>query len=151
MLSYPNANEPSISRDRIRPMAPLKPALDDLAAREPVWSALSELFLDTDVSLSRTWRAQQLAQSPYALEQLEFILVEEVYPVCKYNLLSVAGEWAGFDVEWLRARILHHLQARSRVWRWFNLGRFSFQASSEWQATKRAVLEARAKAANNAA
>jgi hypothetical protein len=28
-------------------------------------------------------------------------LINEVAPVCGYNLLSVAGVWAGFDEEWL--------------------------------------------------
>lgn len=42
----------------------MKPAIDDLPARSPVWSALSDLFLDIDVSLSRAWRVEQLAHSP---------------------------------------------------------------------------------------
>jgi len=79
----------------IGPMLSIKPAAEDLTARQPVWEALSDMFLDTDTSLSRQWRADQLARSPYSIEQLEFILINEVYPICKYNLLSVAGEWAG--------------------------------------------------------
>jgi hypothetical protein len=55
------------------------------------------MFLDTDTSLSRRWRVEQLARSPYSIKQLESILIAEVYPICKYNLMSVAGEWAGFD------------------------------------------------------
>ena len=90
----------------------VKPAADDLAARQPVWEALSDMFLDTDTSLSRQWRAEQLVASPYSIEQLEFILIDEVYPVCRYNLLSVAGEWAGFDPEWLQANILRRLGSR---------------------------------------
>ncbi|MGH9959894.1 MAG: DUF7079 family protein [Pyrinomonadaceae bacterium] len=34
-----------------------------------------------------------IAASPYSLEEIESILVDEVYPICKYNLLNVAGEW----------------------------------------------------------
>jgi hypothetical protein len=67
------------------------------------------MFLDTDVSLSRAWRAAQLAQSPYSIAELEYILVHEGYPICKYNLLSVAGVWTGFDTDWLEQKILRRL------------------------------------------
>jgi hypothetical protein len=133
------------------PMPPLKPAAQDLPARQPVWEALSELFLDTDTSVSRQWRADQLAGSPYSLEQLEFILVDEVYPVCKYNLLSVAGEWAGFNQEWLQSKILRRLGSRLRFLHGLNLGRLTVPASEEWQATKVAIVAARSTNAKSAA
>jgi hypothetical protein len=77
-----------------------------LESRRPVWEALSSLFLDTDTSLSRSWRAQLLANSPYSIAEIETILFDEVYPVCAGNLLQVSGEWAGFDPEWLEQEIL---------------------------------------------
>ncbi|WP_350283753.1 hypothetical protein [Nitrosomonas sp.] len=124
-------------------MLSIKPAAEDLAARQPVWEALSDMFLDMDTSLSRQWRADQLARSPYSIEQLEFILVNEVYPICKYNLLSMAGEWAGFDPEWLKEKILCHLGSRFRFWHTLNLGCFTVHASVEWRTTKYAILAAR--------
>jgi hypothetical protein len=65
----------------VRNMPTLKPAAEDLAARRPVWEALPGMFLHTDVSLSRAWRAAQLAQSASSIAELEHILVHEVYPV----------------------------------------------------------------------
>lgn len=127
-------------------MSAIRPPVEDLAAREPVWAALSDMFLDTDTSLSRQWRAEQLAASPYSIEQLQFILVDEVYPICKYNLLSVAGEWEGFNPEWLRERILRRLRSPLRALQAINLGRLTVLASSEWRATKSAILAARASA-----
>ncbi len=124
-------------------MAPVRPTHADLIAREPIWEALSELFLDTDTSLSRRWRASQLAASPYSIEQLEFILVEEVYPVCKYNLWSVAGQWAGFKQKWLRTKILGRLSSPFRVFHALNLGRLTIHTSSEWRATRQEVLACR--------
>lgn len=121
-------------------MTPLKPAAEDISARRPVWEALSDMFLDTDTSFSRRWRVDQLAQSPYSIEQLEFILIEEVYPICKYNLMSVAGEWAGFDQDWLQAEILRRLSSRFRFLRIFNLGRLTVRLSSEWRATKLGII-----------
>ncbi len=64
----------------------MRPAVDDLAARRPVWDALADLFLDTDVALARSWRAQVLARSPYTLDELERILCREVFPPCANSI-----------------------------------------------------------------
>jgi|SRR5215472_7682823 hypothetical protein len=71
--------------------------------RRPVWIALADLFLDTDVTLFYPAIARTLAESPYSIEELRAILFDEVAPVLQGNLLSVAGEWAGFEEEWLIA------------------------------------------------
>lgn len=99
----------------------------------PVWDALSSLFLDTDISLERSWRARILAQSPYSIAELEEILTEEVRPVCWWNMLAVAGPWAGFDLEWLRDSILRQAERPSWLSR---LGRKRILKSQEWQATR---------------
>ena len=52
---------------------PLKSISEDAASRRPVWLALSDMFLDTDTSLSRDWRVKELARSPYSLAELEEI------------------------------------------------------------------------------
>src|SRR5436190_10451458 len=73
----------------------------EIAGRRPVWIALADLFLDTDVRMSYPYIARTLAESPYSMEDLRRILDDEVTPVVQGNLLSVAGEWAGFDEDWL--------------------------------------------------
>jgi hypothetical protein len=122
----------------------MRPAHEDLQHRQPVWEALSDLFLDTDTSLSRDWRVSVLAASPYSLRELEQILVDEVYPVCSANLFSVAGEWAGFDPEWLQGSILRQLRSHSLFSRIFSLGRLVVGWSSEWRCTKEEVRQKRA-------
>jgi hypothetical protein len=112
------------------------PAAEDLENRRPVWDALSSLFLDTDTSLLREWRAKLLSASPYSLEQLHYILVDEVYPICRWNLLSIAGEWAGFDLAWLEGKILRRLRSPLRFLHRANLGRVTVLLSGEWEATK---------------
>ena len=102
------------------------------------------MFLDTDVSLSRDWRVGVLAEPPYSLDELQEILVEEVYPICRWNLFSIAGEWAGFDPEWLRSKILRHVQSRFGRPRWLNLGRLTVQLSYEWRQTMRGIAQQRA-------
>lgn len=83
------------------------PAEQDLENRRPVWAALSELFLDTELEEEQLSSiARVLAESPYTLVQAERILFREVYPVCSWNLCCVAGEWNGFDEQWLEDAIL---------------------------------------------
>lgn len=79
----------------------------DLAAREPVWSALSELYLDNGQYRSSVRAAaRDLAASPYALDELREILMHEVHPVLVRNLCVSAGVWDRFDQTWLSDRIL---------------------------------------------
>ncbi len=90
-------------------------APEDLARRRPVWFARSELFLDTELQPSDQIRiARTLRDSRYDDATLLAILGDEVAPICGGNLLSVAGEWAGFDGEWLEQEIVM-LPAASRV------------------------------------
>jgi len=122
----------------------MKPAHEDLEHRRPVWAALSDLFLDTDVSLARSWRVGILAASPYSIKELQEILVDEVYPVCRSNLFSPAGEWVGFDPEWLESSILRRLRSSFHHWRRFSPGRLTVHLSLEWRHTKQGVIQQRA-------
>jgi hypothetical protein len=126
-----------------KPAESLLPAAQDLAARRPVWDALSEMYLDTDVALFRAHTAAQLASSPYSLEQLDAILLSEVNPVCKYNLALVAGEWAGFDLDSLQMRILERANSRFKFLRWLNPMERWMPVAGEWRATRELVELAR--------
>jgi HEAT repeat protein len=83
------------------------------AIRIRVWEALSELCLDTELqpsdfaSISRI-----LVEAGLDDAEIERAWLREVAPVCFTNLLSVAGEWAGFNREWLVGEI-----TRPRRWR----------------------------------
>ena len=81
-------------------------ARDDAQARAAVWITLCDLYLDTQMTAhAHEHMAQTLAASPYSIEALHRILVDEVHPALHANLMQVAGEWAGFDEEWLVARV----------------------------------------------
>ncbi|QUJ68656.1 hypothetical protein KDD30_05980 [Photobacterium sp. GJ3] len=71
-----------------------------------MWVAFSHLFLDADVAENYPWIVRTCVASPYAVETLKSILFDEVSPALYQNVLSVAGEWAGFDENWLVARIV---------------------------------------------
>lgn len=113
-----------------------------LTARRPIWLALSTMFLNADVALTRDARVQALAASGLAVDALEHILIHEVYPACWANLSDPAGEARGFDPAWLEARIL----ARgTRTANWdalVQLAQIAVPHSDEWQATQ-AALQAR--------
>lgn len=82
-------------------------ACHDLARRRPVWSVLSELYLDTELSETDHARISAvLIESRYSVDELEEILYRELHPTLHSNLLSMTGEWAGFDEGWLEEKIL---------------------------------------------
>ncbi len=120
------------------------PVPADIAHRRPVWLVLSDLFLDTEAALSRVWRVSELARSPYSAAELEDILVFEVYPVCGPNLWSVAGVWAGFDADWLEARIVDRMASRWPWRRWAGWRRRAVRRWPEWQVTVQALQAQRA-------
>ncbi len=116
---------------------------NEIIHRRPVWDALSTLFLDTDVSLLRDSRVSTLAQSKYTIQELQDILVSEVYPVCRINLLQIAGEWAGFDIDWLESNIRKRKTSSLKFLHGLNLGKITVHLSIEWHRTKKAIYEFR--------
>ena len=100
----------------------------EIERRKPVWAALSELRLDTELADDDLRRiAGVMRRSGYGVGELREIYLFEVAPVVSPNLLTVAGEWAGFDPEWLfaeankRARergLLLRAMVKLRVGRW---------------------------------
>ncbi len=115
----------------------MRAAHDDLEHRWPVWEALSSLFLDIDTSLSHTWRVRILATSPYSIDEMQQILTDEVYPVCRWNLFCIAGEWDRFDPAWVQSSILRRLRSPFYRFRRFSLGRLTVQFSSEWRTPRK--------------
>jgi hypothetical protein len=64
----------------------------EIERRKPVWAALSDLWLDTELKdddLQRT--AGVMKRSEYSINELRDIYLLEVAPVVFPNLLSVAG------------------------------------------------------------
>lgn len=78
----------------------------EIKRRRPVWAALSDLFLDTEVRPLVGNAAAACLSSGYSDQELQTIWRQEVSPVLAKNLLSPAGEWAGFDLDWLESEIL---------------------------------------------
>ncbi len=113
----------------------MTPADQDIENRRPVWRALSDLFLDTELQdHDLSCIARFLAESPYTSSEIESILFREVYPVCIPNMLCVAGEWEGFDHAWLEASILKHARRR---WTLANIVQLSrWMIRDDWNRVK---------------
>jgi hypothetical protein len=115
---------------------------DTVQKRLPVWKALSEFFLDTELTPKELERiAQELAKTCYSEDELEQILAYEVCPGCRVNMFLWA--WIAFDEDWLLARINPYLGKRS----WFmkllvGMNRWMYQ--HYWKRVKPRILEIRA-------
>jgi len=62
--------------------------------------SLSDLFLDAGL---QDWQlqavAEELAELPLQLEEIEAFLWKEVFPVLIWNLVAHVGQWGGFTEE----------------------------------------------------
>lgn len=87
---------------------------EEIARRAPLWVALSDLFLDTELQAVHYQGIVDAARSG-SFEPCEVVAIlnEEVAPVLRANLSQVAGEWAMFDPDWVVDRVSARLAARS--------------------------------------
>ena len=86
-------------------------------ARESVWLALSELWLDTELDeADLATIASTLAISGYPLDELEKIFRLEVAPVVWSNSWVTAGVWDGFDPDWLFDGCRRNQKRRYSLW-----------------------------------
>lgn len=113
-------------------------APEDLLARAPLWEALADLWLDTELVDSQFESiARVIADSPYSLDVARAIHDEEVALAVSANLLSVAGEWAGFDSTWLNARCRYFAERRHLRWHrfraWMLRPRIRYFTAECWQ------------------
>lgn len=118
-------------------LAPLSD--EEIGRRLPVWSIFSNIFLDTwfDDETYDRW-AEQLDNSGYSIPQLETIMREEVAPAFCFNLLSVAGEWAGFHDDVIKERVLD--TRGKRLHRLTSQALFTHYVSIQWEKFERRLL-----------
>lgn len=85
----------------------------EIARRAPVWTALAELFLDTELQdYQRQYIVDTLRQSGYSLEELQNIFSQEVAPVFHANLRTMTGEWQPWSADFVKERVLAYLGKR---------------------------------------
>jgi hypothetical protein len=111
--------------------------------RLPVWDALSELFLDTALQPDDYDRiAKILAASPYPENEIEEILISEVGPVCGPSFFFIAGEWLGFDSQWLKTKIAPRIGKTVRP-KWLYKLRYFWAYLVWWNKVRKLVAKAR--------
>lgn len=89
----------------------------DIERRAPVWHALSELFLDTELGEAELREiAAEIQRHGFNAAEAEQILRGEVAPVFWGNLYSTAGEWQPWSREETVAMVVKHMRAARRWW-----------------------------------
>lgn len=115
---------------------------EDLIERTPVWVAMTDFFLDTELTdVMISYIARTCAASPYSIRELERIMFTEVWPAFLPNLLSVAGEWAGWKDEFVQERVLKCYKPRYYLsWKINPLKRYF---CNKWIAVEKEVVQGR--------
>jgi len=105
--------------------------------RKPVWIALSDFYLDRELQdYNFQYIAKIILESPYTFEEIKIINMYEVFPVLQPNLLQPAGEWAGFNEEWLIEAITDYLEtknSRDDVMISTNYKKYGWMQEDYWQ------------------
>lgn len=71
---------------------------DELARRKPLWSAMSDLFLDTETRWSVPYVGHACVKSGFDDATLERAFWAEMFPLALFNLHDIAGEWAMLEI-----------------------------------------------------
>ncbi len=86
----------------------------EIERRLPVWHALSDLFLDTELRPEDYTRiAASLSASSFKQMEIRTILEKEVAPAFVFNLVDVAGEWSAWSALQVRDIVLLSLRSRT--------------------------------------
>ncbi|MEZ5584011.1 MAG: hypothetical protein R3F37_15855 [Candidatus Competibacteraceae bacterium] len=109
----------------------------DLEDRSVVWDYMQNFWMDTDSTVLLPEVGRICAESKYSLDELEAIFWNEVRPAVSFNMAMLpAPEWAGFDVEWLKQRVLKkHRFGRSLPRKWLH------PYSASWWSRLRVEIE----------
>ena len=112
----------------------------EIERRLPAWCAMSDLFLDIELQPEDLRRiADALSGAGYSLPELRLILKREVIPAFGSNLLSVAGEWAGWGEAEVRDLMMRRLRRRpSPLW-WVLGPMIGRMIAGEWREIERRI------------
>lgn len=83
--------------------------------RIALWLAMADHFLDTETRQDIPATALGCVQAGLSTQQAFELWRHEVSPAVAANLYSVAGEWAGWNRDWLVARI-ERARTRRALW-----------------------------------
>jgi hypothetical protein len=104
--------------------------------RKPLWQALADLYLDTQSDLFVPTVISCAEEGGFSLAEVGHVLRWEVRPALYLNYLSVAGEWAGWQEDWLFEHILQQMQRKPPLL----IGQNRFMPE-EWVEIRRTLAE----------
>lgn len=115
---------------------------------------MADFWLDTDLEdFEFDHIARVLVSSPYSIEEVREIHNYEVAPAVSANLASVAGEWAGFDKDWLNQQCRKYASRRHSFWHrasvFLQLPFFGFFTDRYWRQVIPRVMSLRSAKAKN--
>ncbi|TQV77807.1 DUF7079 family protein [Denitrobaculum tricleocarpae] len=94
---------------------------EEITRRAPVWRALSDLFLDTELDETDfAGIAETIRAAGFTADQAEEILRFEVTPVFWGNMLAAAGEWEPWSQSQVCEMVCKRLRSRPRYFTWFH-------------------------------
>jgi hypothetical protein len=105
-----------------------------------VWSSMAGHFLDTETRHDLPYTALCCVEAGLSAAQARQVWQFEVSPAVGSNLFSVAGEWAGWDHDWLVERIERMRVSwwnRPGPWRWLRTP--LVLQSDQWLAIERCM------------
>jgi len=82
------------------------PPEQDVEDRAPIWDSFQWIYQDTDPKIYYKEMIEACVPSKYSILDLEQILLNEVLPALKFNMFDLAGDWQGYELQWLVNRIL---------------------------------------------
>jgi hypothetical protein len=92
--------------------SPLPLTAAEIERRIPLWTALSDLYLDTWMACFVPNVVAAAKDGGFSIDEVDHILRWEVRPALYLNYLNVAGEWAGWPSDWLKDRITATMKKR---------------------------------------
>lgn len=105
-----------------------------------VWVSMADHFLDTETRQDLPITALRCVEAGLSPMAARDVWQHEVSPAVGFNSFIVAGEWAGWDEDWLVARIA---QARQSSWRapgrWLKLWQRVPLMAGNWLAIERCM------------
>ncbi|WP_292010546.1 hypothetical protein, partial [Chryseobacterium sp.] len=112
----------------------------NIEERKPIWIALSDFYLDTELQDSDfNYIANVFLNSSFTLEEIKHINKYEVFPVLQDNLLDAVGQWARFEEQWLIHTISIKLAKRNQLDNLlidFNYTKYKWMCADYWVAVE---------------
>ena len=115
---------------------------DEITKRSPVWIVLSDLFIGKELQgYTLRYIIEVLKESQYSIDELEFIFLNEVSPVFRFNIYSIP-EMEGWNNQAIVSEVISYLKKDGifhRIFKkeWFNRKLLPNVSKKRWNIIKK--------------